>query len=64
MKKLDSAQIYRNAVQYHRNQIKFLCSMHRDGTGHKPTCLKLAQSHADEIKEILSQWELSSSIEQ
>lgn len=54
-----AAQIYRNAISHHRNQIKFLCSMIRDGSGHKPTCLKLAKDHAEEIKRMLISWELS-----
>ena len=54
-----SAQIYRNVVTHHRNQIKFLCSMHRDGRGHRPTLLKLANSHVEEIKQTMKDWELS-----
>lgn len=53
------AQIYRNAITHHRNQIKFLCQMIRDGTGNKATCLKLAKSHADEIKDTLRKWQNS-----
>ena len=54
-----SAQIYRQVITHHRNQIKFLCGMIRDGSGHKPTCLKLAKSHAAEIKLALDDWEAS-----
>jgi hypothetical protein len=55
----EAAQIYRNVIAHHRNMIKFLCGMIRDGSGHKPTCLKLAKAHAQEIRETLKQWELS-----
>lgn len=52
-----SAQIYRQVITHHRNQIKFLCGMIRDGSGNKAACLKLAISHADEIKTALRDWE-------
>lgn len=57
--KVLDAQIYRNAVKHHRNQIRFLFHLMREGNCHKPTMMKLAQNHAAEIKEILSQWELA-----
>ncbi len=53
------AAIYRNCIAHHRNQIKFLCGMIREGSGHKATLLKLAKSHAVEIKETLNQWEMA-----
>ena len=54
-----SAQIYRNAITFHRNQIKFCCHLSREGYGHKATLYKLAKDHAQEIKDILKDWELS-----
>lgn len=54
-----AAQIYRQVITHHRNQIKFLCSMIRDGSGHRETCFKIAKSHAQEIKDTLRDWEHS-----
>ncbi|MGV1047709.1 MAG: hypothetical protein ACOYD4_04170 [Solirubrobacterales bacterium] len=51
------ADTMRSAIAHHRNQIRFLCQMIRDGAGHPATCLSLAKSHAQDIKELFNQWE-------
>ena len=54
-----SAQIYRNAIQHHRNMMKCLAQWSREQPNMKKVYFPLMKSHAAEIKKILNDWELS-----
>ncbi len=57
--KSDSAQIYRTAIQFHREQIRFLGYLFRETGLPRHTATKLMRMHAQEIKETYVQWEMS-----
>lgn len=53
------AQIYRETIRHHRNQMKFLAHLIRGGGLNQRTGLMLMKSHAKEIRDTLNAWELS-----
>ena len=54
------AQIFRNMITYHRNQIKFYCMLARQSSGGvRQSALSRAKEEAAQIKQSLIDWKLS-----
>lgn len=51
------SQIFRNAITYHRNRIRFLCSLAKGDL--RASMLAKARIEANEIKETLRIWRVS-----
>lgn len=48
-------QVQRNAIWYHRNQIRFFAQLHRERGGLNSRLMACMKSHAAEIKQIFAE---------